>query len=124
MNNFPQITHGFDDSGRRFDAKGNLVDWWQQETKDTYLKKAECIIYQYGNYTEPATNKSLNAKLTLGENIAVSLVMAAFVPMTLALFLHKWPRFCLGQTLSTIESMNLSINSLDSMVSSVLPCQK
>lgn len=46
-----EITHGFDDQGRQFDKDGNLVDWWAPETKEKYLKKAECIIYQYGNYT-------------------------------------------------------------------------
>lgn len=50
-----EITHGFDDQGRQFDDQGNLVDWWQTETKDQYLKKAKCIIEQYGNYTEPTT---------------------------------------------------------------------
>lgn len=46
-----EITHGFDDQGRQFNKKGNLVDWWEPETKEQYLKRAECIIYQYGNYT-------------------------------------------------------------------------
>lgn len=46
-----EITHGFDDQGRQFNKEGNLVDWWQPETKEYYLKRAECIIHQYGNYT-------------------------------------------------------------------------
>lgn len=46
-----EITHGFDDQGRQFNKEGNLVDWWEPETKEHYLKRAECIIYQYGNYT-------------------------------------------------------------------------
>lgn len=46
-----EITHGFDDQGRQFNKEGNLVDWWELETKKRYLKRAECIIYQYGNYT-------------------------------------------------------------------------
>ena len=48
-----EITHGFDDQGRQFDQEGNLVDWWQPETKSRYLRKAECIVQQYGNYTIP-----------------------------------------------------------------------
>ena len=48
-----EITHGFDDQGRQFDKEGNLVDWWQQETKQKYLSKTECIISQYSNYTLP-----------------------------------------------------------------------
>lgn len=46
-----EITHGFDDQGRQFNKEGNLVDWWDPETKKRYLKRAECIIQQYGNYT-------------------------------------------------------------------------
>ena len=48
-----EITHGFDDQGRQFDKEGNLVNWWQQETKQKYLSKTECIISQYSNYTLP-----------------------------------------------------------------------
>lgn len=50
-----EITHGFDDQGRQFDSDGNLVDWWQENTKKAYLEKARCIIEQYGNYTEVLT---------------------------------------------------------------------
>lgn len=50
-----EITHGFDDQGRQFDPEGNLVDWWQNDTRIAYLEKAQCIIYQYGNYTDLQT---------------------------------------------------------------------
>lgn len=46
-----EITHGFDDTGRLFDKDGNLVDWWETRTQTAFLKKAACIIQQYGNYT-------------------------------------------------------------------------
>lgn len=66
-----EITHGFDDQGRQFDEEGNLVDWWHPETKKRYLKKAQCIISQYGNYTIKALdNMQLNGINTQGENIA------------------------------------------------------
>ncbi|XP_015511770.2 neprilysin-2 isoform X1 [Neodiprion lecontei] len=65
-----EITHGFDDQGRQFDKEGNLVDWWQPETKERYLEKAECIIYQYGNYTVESVGLNLNGINTQGENIA------------------------------------------------------
>ncbi|KAM8706002.1 hypothetical protein ACLKA7_010320 [Drosophila subpalustris] len=65
-----EITHGFDDQGRQFDVKGNLRDWWQPDTQKAYLKKAQCIIDQYGNYTERATGLHLNGINTQGENIA------------------------------------------------------
>ncbi|XP_011866367.1 PREDICTED: membrane metallo-endopeptidase-like 1 isoform X1 [Vollenhovia emeryi] len=65
-----EITHGFDDQGRQFNKEGNLVDWWQSETKKRYLKKAECIIHQYGNYTVKDVGLNLNGINTQGENIA------------------------------------------------------
>ncbi|XP_055324267.1 neprilysin-2-like [Sitodiplosis mosellana] len=65
-----EITHGFDDEGRQFDFNGNLVDWWKETTKEHYLERANCIIEQYGNYTEPSTGLKLNGRNTQGENIA------------------------------------------------------
>jgi len=66
-----EITHGFDDQGRQFDLDGNLVDWWHPETKSRYLKKAKCIIGQYGNYSIPdLDNLAVNGVNTQGENIA------------------------------------------------------
>ncbi|XP_045542231.1 neprilysin-2 isoform X1 [Papilio machaon] len=65
-----EITHGFDDQGRQFDKDGNLVDWWQEETKQKYLKKAKCIIDQYSNYTVEEVGLKLNGVNTQGENIA------------------------------------------------------
>ncbi|CAG7827083.1 unnamed protein product, partial [Allacma fusca] len=66
-----EITHGFDDQGRQFDADGNLYDWWQATTREAYLQRAQCIIWQYGNYTVPEVNNlKLNGINTQGENIA------------------------------------------------------
>ncbi|MPC12879.1 Membrane metallo-endopeptidase-like 1 [Portunus trituberculatus] len=65
-----EITHGFDDTGRQFDANGDLKDWWEKETQNKFLKKAECIIHQYGNYSAPEVNLNLNGINTQGENIA------------------------------------------------------
>jgi len=67
-----EITHGFDDQGRLFDAFGNLVNWWEKETKEKYLEKAQCIIDQYGNYTVDVKGETinLNGVTTQGENIA------------------------------------------------------
>ena len=56
--------------GRQFDDKGNLVDWWEEETKKLYIEKAQCIIDQYENFTEPITQMNLNGVKTQGENIA------------------------------------------------------
>jgi neprilysin len=65
-----EITHGFDDQGRQFDSNGNLVDWWEKATADAYVEKSQCIIDQYGNFTEPLTELNLNGINTQGENIA------------------------------------------------------
>jgi len=65
-----EITHGFDDQGRQFDDEGNLKNWWEATTKDKFLEKANCIIWQYGNYTAVSVNKTLNGVNTQGENIA------------------------------------------------------
>ena len=46
-----ELTHGFDDRGRQFNGEGNLVDWWEPETKRRYLEKTACIVDQYSNYT-------------------------------------------------------------------------
>ena len=67
-----EITHGFDDVGSKFDGDGNLVDWWQLETKKKYKEKTRCIIEQYGNYSVEIGGKTLhlNGIITQGENVA------------------------------------------------------
>lgn len=65
-----EITHGFDDQGRQYDDEGNLKNWWEEETQNRFLEKANCIIWQYGNYTADSVDKNLNGINTQGENIA------------------------------------------------------
>ncbi|VDM54709.1 unnamed protein product, partial [Angiostrongylus costaricensis] len=65
-----EITHGFDDQGRQFDAIGNLRDWWDGKVKDKFEKRAQCIIDQYDKIEVPETGLRVNGKLTQGENIA------------------------------------------------------
>ncbi|KAJ6635281.1 Neprilysin-2 [Pseudolycoriella hygida] len=65
-----EITHGFDDKGRQFDGNGNLVEWWNEETISKFREKAQCIIEQYGNYTDEETGLNLNGINSQGENIA------------------------------------------------------
>lgn len=60
-----EITHGFDDQGRQHDFNGNLVDWWETETANQFLKRAQCIIEQYGNYTDPESHLSVNTEFNL-----------------------------------------------------------
>jgi predicted metalloendopeptidase len=64
-----ELTHGFDDQGRKFDPQGNLRDWWSPEDAKEFEKRAECFIQEYSAFT-PLENVHLNGKLTLGENTA------------------------------------------------------
>jgi putative endopeptidase len=64
-----ELTHGFDDQGRQFDAEGNLRDWWTAADAQAFEQRASCIADQYSGYTAVADVK-LNGKLTLGENTA------------------------------------------------------
>jgi endothelin-converting enzyme/putative endopeptidase len=64
-----ELTHGFDDEGRKFDGHGNLTDWWTPADRDRFEARAACLVKQYGAY-EPVPGARLNGELTLGENIA------------------------------------------------------
>ncbi|HTS06884.1 MAG TPA: M13 family metallopeptidase [Candidatus Eisenbacteria bacterium] len=64
-----ELTHGFDDEGRQFDAKGNLRDWWTADDAKKFEQRAACISNQYSNYTIIDDIK-INGKLTLGEDVA------------------------------------------------------
>ena len=64
-----ELTHGFDDQGRRFDAQGNMREWWTPADGKSFEERAACFDTQYGGYTAIADVK-LNGKLTLGENVA------------------------------------------------------
>jgi putative endopeptidase len=64
-----ELTHGFDDQGRRFDGDGNLRDWWTPADAQEFDKRASCIADQYSGYTAVGDLK-LNGRLTLGENAA------------------------------------------------------
>jgi len=64
-----ELTHGFDDEGRQFDAQGNLRDWWTPEDAKEFQTRAACISDQYSQYTIVDDIK-INGKLTLGEDVA------------------------------------------------------
>lgn len=64
-----EITHGFDDEGSKFDAKGNLKDWWTADDRKRFEAKAKKVEKQFNQYTV-ADGVKVNGKLTLGENIA------------------------------------------------------
>ncbi|HEV2173851.1 MAG TPA: M13 family metallopeptidase, partial [Nitrospira sp.] len=64
-----ELTHGFDDEGRQFDGKGNLVDWWNQDDAKHFEQRADCLVKQYNNFVA-VDDLHVNGKLTLGENTA------------------------------------------------------
>jgi predicted metalloendopeptidase len=64
-----EMTHGFDDQGRQFDAAGNLRDWWSPESAKNYTERSKGIVAQYAAY-EPLPGLHINGELTQGENIA------------------------------------------------------
>ena len=64
-----EMTHGFDDQGSQFDAKGNLKNWWTESDAINFKEKAEVLVDQFSNYTVLET-VHVNGKLTEGENIA------------------------------------------------------
>ena len=48
-----ELTHGFDDVGSQYDAVGNLVSWWSEDTRAEFTRRAECVVQQYSNYSLP-----------------------------------------------------------------------
>ena len=64
-----ELTHGFDDQGRKFDPQGNLRDWWTADDATEFEERASCVADEYSSFTV-IDDLKLNGKLTLGENIA------------------------------------------------------
>ena len=64
-----ELTHGFDDEGRQFDADGNLKDWWTKDDADKFDERTGVVIRQFNGY-QALDTMHINGKLTLGENIA------------------------------------------------------
>jgi putative endopeptidase len=64
-----ELTHGFDDQGRQYDAKGNLRDWWTEQDGKAFEQRAQCLVKEYSGFTA-VDDVKLNGELTLGENTA------------------------------------------------------
>ncbi|OOG48109.1 metalloendopeptidase [Rhodanobacter sp. C01] len=64
-----EITHGFDDEGRQFDAKGNLSDWWTKDDAKKFGERADVLVKQFDAY-EPLPGLHINGRASLGENMA------------------------------------------------------
>ncbi|HEY3615921.1 MAG TPA: M13 family metallopeptidase [Candidatus Sulfotelmatobacter sp.] len=91
-----ELTHGFDDEGRQFDAQGNLRDWWTEEDSKEFVKRASCISDQYSTYTIVDDIK-INGKLTLGEDVAdLGGLLLAYM---------AWKDDTKGQTLNPIDGL-------------------
>ena len=68
-----ELTHGFDDQGRKYDAEGNFKDWWTPEDRKEFEQRADCTAKEYSSFVSVKDDKGevkLNGKLTLGENTA------------------------------------------------------
>src|SRR5690606_21595026 len=64
-----EITHGFDDEGRQFDAAGNLQNWWTKKDEEEFNKRAQLLVNQFNNM-KPVDTLRINGRATLGENLA------------------------------------------------------
>jgi endothelin-converting enzyme/putative endopeptidase len=76
-----ELTHGFDDEGRKYDARGNLHDWWKAEDASNFESRAQCLVDEYNGFA--IGDAKVNGKLTLGENTAdnggLRLALAAYL---------------------------------------------
>lgn len=89
-----ELTHGFDDEGRQFDAKGDVKDWWTKGDATEFEKRAKCVSDQYSQYTVVDDIK-INGKLTLGEDVAdLGGTFLAYV---------AWKNAAKGQDLKSVE---------------------
>jgi putative endopeptidase len=87
-----EMTHGFDDQGRQFDAVGNLRDWWSSQSAAKFKERAQAIVQQYNEY-EPLPGLHVNGELTQGENIAdIGGVKLAYAALQKALDKHPQER--------------------------------
>ena len=64
-----ELTHGFDDQGRKFDPQGNFHDWWTKQDGEEFEKRVSCVADEYSNFVA-VDDLKLNGRLTLGENTA------------------------------------------------------
>jgi putative endopeptidase len=64
-----EMSHGFDDQGRKFDLKGNMADWWTAEDAKNYMQRATCVEEQFSAFRAEEVGMNQNGKLVLGESI-------------------------------------------------------
>ncbi len=91
-----ELTHGFDDEGRQFDAKGNLRDWWTKDDAATFQQLVDCVSNEYSQFTVIDDIK-INGKLTMGEDVAdLGGTLLAYI---------AWKAANQGKTLQTIDGL-------------------
>jgi putative endopeptidase len=91
-----ELTHGFDDEGRQFDAHGNLKDWWTKDDARRFSERTDCVANQYAQYTV-IDNIKINSRLTLGEDVAdLGGTLLAYM---------AWKNATRGQDLKPIEGL-------------------
>jgi len=89
-----ELTHGFDDEGRQFDARGNLRDWWTKEDAEQFNERVQCVRDQYAQYVV-VDDIHINSKLTSGEDVAdLGGLLLAYI---------AWQRETEGQHLHPID---------------------
>jgi len=92
-----ELTHGFDDEGRQFDAKGNLKDWWTKKDADLFKQRAKCVVDQYGKFVV-VDDIHINSNLTEGEDIAdLGGTLLAYV---------AWKDATKGQQLTSMDGLS------------------
>lgn len=91
-----ELTHGFDDEGRQFDAKGNLVDWWNEKDAKAFEERVACVKKQYAGYVV-VDDIHINSDLSAGEDVAD-------LGGTLLGYL-AWKKATAGQTLEPREGL-------------------
>ena len=91
-----ELTHGFDDEGRQFDALGNLKDWWTEKDGAEFDRRAKCVVDQYSSYIA-VDDIHINGKLTNGEDIAdLGGTLLAY---------YAWKHATEGQDLKPVEGL-------------------
>ena len=92
-----ELTHGFDDEGRQFDAGGNLKDWWTKADAEGFAERLKCVQDQYAQYVVVDDIK-INSKLTAGEDVAD-------LGGTLLAYL-AWKKATAGRKLEPVEGLS------------------
>ena len=89
-----ELTHGFDDEGRKFDEFGNLRDWWTKEDAKNFEERVKCVQDQYAEYVV-VDDIHINSKLTSGEDVAdIGGTLLAYM---------AWKKATAGETLKPVD---------------------